>query len=68
MPDLQVPLRKLTELTPGDVIRFSKNVSSPALMMVEDVHLCLAAPVRINARRAARVLSLETALPAAGEP
>jgi hypothetical protein len=50
------------------VIRFSKNVSSPALMMVEDVHLCLAAPVRINARRAARVLSLETALPAAGEP
>jgi flagellar motor switch protein FliM len=68
MPDLQVPLRKLTELAPGDVIRFSKNVSSPALMMVEDVHLCVAAPVRMNAHRAARVLSLETALPVAGEP
>src|SRR5271165_5060382 len=68
MPDLHVPLRKLTELAPGDVIPFSKNVSSPALMMVEDVRLCSAEPVRINAHRAARVLSLETAPASAGEP
>jgi flagellar motor switch protein FliM len=68
MPDLQVPLRRLTELAAGDVIPFSRNASSPALMMVEDVRLCSAAPVRINARRAARVLFLETSLPSAGEP
>jgi len=63
MPDLHVPLRQLTDLAPGDVIPFSKSVSTPALMMVDDVRLCSAAPVRINARRAARVLSLETPLP-----
>lgn len=63
MPDLQVPLRTLTDLAPGDVIPFSKDVSTPALMMVGDIRLCSAAPVRINARRAARVLSLDTALP-----
>jgi flagellar motor switch protein FliM len=68
MPDLQVPLRKLTELAPGDVIPFSQDASTPALMMVDDVRLCSATPVRINARRAARVLSLETPLAPAGEP
>jgi flagellar motor switch protein FliM len=68
MPDLQVPLRMLTELAPGDVINFPRNISTPALLMVEDVRLCSADPVRINARRAARVLPLETPLPAAGDP
>jgi flagellar motor switch protein FliM len=68
MPNLPVPLRKLTELAPGDVIPFSQDVSAPALMMVDDVRLCSATPVRINARRAARVLSLETPLAPAGEP
>jgi|SRR5580700_3477888 flagellar motor switch protein FliM len=68
MPDLQVPLQKLTELAPGDVIPFPQNVSTPALMMVGDVRLCSAVPVRINARRAARVLSLEIPLSAAREP
>jgi flagellar motor switch protein FliM len=68
MPELQVPLQKLTELAPGDVIPFPKNVSTPALMMVGDVRLCSAAPVRINARRAARVLSLEIPPSPAREP
>jgi flagellar motor switch protein FliM len=68
MPDLQVPLRKLTDLAAGDVVPFPKSVSSPALMMIDDVRLCSAIPVRINTRRAARVLSLETPLPIAGEP
>jgi hypothetical protein len=36
--------------------------------MIDDVRLCSAIPVRINTRRAARVLSLETPLPIAGEP
>ncbi len=64
MPDLHVPLQRLTDLAPGVVIPFSEDVTAPALMMVGDVRLCSAAPVRINARRAARVLSLETPLPA----
>jgi len=68
MPDLQVPLQKLTELVSGDVIPFPQSVSTPALMMVDDVRLCSAAPVRVNGRRAARVLSLEAPLPPAGEP
>jgi len=68
MPDLQVPLQKLTELVAGDVIPFPQSVSTPALLMVDDVRLCSAVPVRINARRAARVLSLEAPLPPTGEP
>jgi flagellar motor switch protein FliM len=64
MPDLHVPLQKLTDLEPGVVISFSEDATSPAVMMVGDVRLCSATPVRINARRAARVLSLETPPPA----
>jgi flagellar motor switch protein FliM len=68
MPDLQVPLRKLTELAPGALLPFPQDATAPALMMVDDVILCSATPVRIHGRRAARVLSLEPALPPAGEP
>ena len=64
MPHLHVPLQRLTDLAPGLVIPFSEDVTAPALIMVGDVRLCSAAPVRINARRAARVLSLETPLAA----
>lgn len=67
MPGLQVPLQNLTGLAPGHVLLFSKDASDPALMMVEDVRLCSATPVRLGARRAARVLSLDAPLPAAGE-
>jgi flagellar motor switch protein FliM len=62
-----VPLQKLTELVPGDLLPFARDVSSPAIMMVEDVHLCLAAPVRVGARRAARVLSNPAPPSTAGE-
>ncbi len=67
MPGLQVPLQNLTELVPGNVLSFSKSVSAPAVMLVDDVRLCAAAPVRVGARRAARVLSLEAPLPSTGE-
>jgi flagellar motor switch protein FliM len=67
MPGLQVPVQSLTELAPGDLIAFPRNASAPAVMMVDDVRLCSATPVRVNARRAARVLSLDTPLPTAGE-
>jgi flagellar motor switch protein FliM len=68
IPGLQVPLQKLNELAPGDVVSFLKSVSSPAVMMVEDIPLCSASPVSVNARRAACVLSLDLPRPATGEP
>jgi flagellar motor switch protein FliM len=67
MSNLQVPLQNLTELVPGNLLAFTTSASAPAVMLVGDVRLCSAAPVRVGARRAARVLSLETAFPAAGE-
>ncbi len=68
MPHLQVPLENLSGLAPGDLLSFSRSASAPAVMLVEDVRLCSASPVRVNARRAARVLSLEAPSPTAGEP
>ena len=67
MPGLLVPLQDLTDLAPGRLLLFSKDASGPAVLMLGDVRLCSATPVRVGARRAARVLSLDTPLPAAGE-
>ncbi len=64
MPGLQVPLEALTNLEAGSVLPFSKNASDPAVLLVDDVYLGAAFPVRLNARRAARVLSVETPLAA----
>ena len=66
MAGLQVPLESLTNLLPGRVLAFSREASTPADLFVEDVWLCSAAPVRVNSRRAARVLSLEPKIPAVG--
>jgi len=68
IPGLQVAVQNLTKLAPGDVLAFPKSASAPALMMVDDVRLCSATPVRVNARRAARVLSIDAPPPTAGEP
>ena len=68
LPHLHVPLQSLVELTPGAVLPFSRNASAPAVLQVEDVRLGMAAPVRVNSRRAARVLSPESATPQTGEP
>ena len=67
MPGLQVPLENITELAPGDLLSFSRSASAPAVMLVDGVPLCSATPVRVNNRRAASVLSLETPLPPKGE-
>jgi len=67
MADLQVPLQNITDLAPGSLLAFSRDVSDPAMLLVDDVRICSAAPVRVNSRRAARVLSLETQRPNAGE-
>jgi len=68
MPNLQVPLQDLTQLVPGRLLSFSRAASESALMLVDGIPLCSAAPVRVNSCRAARVLSLETPLAAAVEP
>ncbi len=63
MRGLKVPLENITAIAPGDIHTFSRNASAPAVMLVDGVPLCSAAPVRVNNRRAASVLSLETPLP-----
>jgi flagellar motor switch protein FliM len=59
VPRLKIPARLLTDMAPGMILPFPQNVSSPAALMVEEVSLCSAMPVRVNSRRAARVLALE---------
>jgi flagellar motor switch protein FliM len=62
MPGLQVSLQALTHLEPDNLLPFSRDASDPAVLLVDDVCLGSALPVRVNNRRAARVLSLETPL------
>jgi flagellar motor switch protein FliM len=62
MPGLQVPLETLTHLEAGNLLPFSKNAADPAVLLVDDVCLGSALPVRINSRRAARVLSIANPL------
>jgi flagellar motor switch protein FliM len=59
VPGLRIPARLLADLAPGTILPFSLSVTSPAALMVEEVPLCSAAPVRVNSRRAARVLCRE---------
>jgi len=67
MPGLQVSLQSVSKLVPGYLLPFQKNVNEPAVMLIDDIRLCSAAPVRVGECRAARVLALETALPTTGE-
>jgi flagellar motor switch protein FliM len=67
MPGLAVALEDLCRIAPGDLLPFERNASAPAVLAVDEVALCSAAPVRVNARRAARVLALEPALSTTGE-
>jgi flagellar motor switch protein FliM len=67
MSDLEVALESLSRLSPGDVLRFQRSVSAPAMMEVDEVPLCSATPVRVHTQRAARVLVLEPQIAPAGE-
>ncbi len=67
MPGLTVPIEDLSRLAAGDLLAFARPVSAPAVLAVGEVPLCSAAPVRVNLRRAARVLSLETELATQGD-
>ena len=66
-PDLPLFLQDLAGLTPGTVLSFPRSPFAPALLAVDGVRLCSAMPVRVNSRRAARVLSLEPIPTPAGE-
>ena len=64
-PYLPVALQSVADLVPDTVLSFPRSAAAPADMLVEEVRLCTAMPVRVNNRRAARVLSLgESAIPA----
>ncbi len=67
-PYLQIQLQALADLTPGAVLSFSRSATAPAVLLVDDVRLCSAMPVRVNSRRAARVISLEPLPNTAEEP
>jgi flagellar motor switch protein FliM len=67
MPRLRVPVERLASLAAGDVLSFARDVAAPAELLVDDVWLCSATPVRVALRRAARVLSMEAPISAAGE-
>jgi flagellar motor switch protein FliM len=67
MPGLQVPLQSVSDLAPGYLLPFPRSASDPAIMLIDDIRLCSAAPVRVGDRRAARVIALETQPPATGE-
>jgi len=65
IPHLNVLVEELSRLAPGDLLPFPRSAGLPALLQIDDVSLCTAAPVRVNARRAARVLTME--MPAVSE-
>jgi flagellar motor switch protein FliM len=66
-PDLPLFLQDLAGLTPNTVLSFPRSPFAPAVLAVDGVRLCSAMPVRVNSRRAARVLSLEPIPTPAGE-
>ena len=66
-PDLSLFLQDLADLTPGAVLSFPRSPLAPADLAVDGLRLCSAMPVRVNSRRAARVLSLEPIPTPAGE-
>lgn len=67
-PHLEVPLETLAALTPGALLSFPRSASAPAALLVDEIRLCSAMPVRVNSRRAARVVALEPTTPPVGAP
>jgi flagellar motor switch protein FliM len=61
-PNLTVPLQELAHATPGTVLLFPESISVPSVLMVDDMRLAPAMPVRVNSLRAAQVLETEQAI------
>jgi len=59
MPHMNVRIEDLSRLAPGDLLPFPGSAAAAASLQIEEVPLLSAAPVRVGARRAARVLALE---------
>ncbi len=59
MPDLEVAIEDLSGLEPGTILPFRRSASIPAVLEIGKIPLCSAVPVRVDSRRAARVLALE---------
>jgi flagellar motor switch protein FliM len=66
-PNLRVSIEHLSGLAPGDTLSFPRAADTPASLQIEDVSLCSATPVRVNASRAARVVAIETGKSLDGE-
>ncbi len=62
-PHLNVLVGDLSRLEPNDLLPFPRKATAPALLLIEEVPLCSAAPVRVGGRRAARILTLEPQSP-----
>jgi flagellar motor switch protein FliM len=59
MPNLEVAIEDLSGLEPGTILPFRRRASIPAVLEIGKIPLCSAVPVRVDSRRAARVLALE---------
>lgn len=66
-PTLTVALESLAHAEPGMLLAFPESISKPALLMVDDMYLRPAMPVRVQSRRAAQILPDIVASPQAGE-
>jgi len=58
-PHLNVLAEDISKLAVGDILSFSRSATAPALLQIDDVPVCTAAPVRVGRCRAARVVALE---------
>ena len=67
VPQLQIPARALVDMKAGTLLPFTRSILSPATLLVGDVRLCSAAPVRVNNKRAAQIQELEIPTPPEGE-
>ncbi len=66
-PNLTIPLQSLADVTPGALLTFRESISEPAMLMVDGMRLSPALAVRMDGRRAARILPPNLALKPVGD-
>ena len=67
-PSLTVALETLAHAGPGTLLEFPQSITRPAVLMVDEMRLRPAMPVRVGARRAAQIVPDPLASPQTGEP